>query len=152
MSTSTITAPALIDGRSLIPAGLFARLAERIAAEHPELAPGMPDRILDQALAFLGTCSVATEPVGPSEAVDIGWHTFILYTTEYAEFCNRVAGRFIHHVPNDDCAVSPAQVRLGDVVEAITAAGYRVDEELWPVNTRVDCSQCYQGCSDTPNG
>lgn len=48
-------------------------------------------------------CSaVTTRPIGPSELVDIGWHTFILYTVDYAAFCERIAGRFIHHVPNDD--------------------------------------------------
>src|SRR5690349_11490514 len=121
MSITTAT-PALITGRSLVSSGLFARLADRITAEHPELAPGTPARIMDQALAFLGTCAVATLPVGPSEAVDIGWHTFVLYTIEYAEFCDRIAGRFLHHVPNDDPAASPARVKLGDVVAAITAA------------------------------
>jgi hypothetical protein len=150
-TTTTITSPALVNGTSLIPADLFARLTARIADEHPELPPDMPARIMDQALAFLGTCAVATRPVGPSETVDIGWHTFILYTVEYAAFCDRTAGRFIHHVPNDDPGVSPVQVKLGDVVTAITAAGYRVDAQLWPAHTAVDCSQCYQGCSDTPN-
>ncbi len=141
---------ALVDGRSLISSGLFRRLTARIAEEHPELAPEMPVRIMDQALAFLGTCAVATRPVGPSELVDIGWHTFVLYTAEYAQFCARVAGRFIHHVPDDDPAVSTVRVKLADVVAAITAAGYRVDTELWPLETRSDCSQCHAGCHDTP--
>ncbi|GAA1619953.1 glycine-rich domain-containing protein [Actinoplanes couchii] len=146
--TVTITTPALINGKSLISDGLLARLTTRIADEHPELAPDMPTRIMDQALAFLGTCAVATRPIGPSDTVDIGWHTFILYTTEYAEFCARIAGRFIHHVPDDDPVVSPVQVKLADVVETITAAGYRVDPELWPLTMRVDCSQCHSGCHD----
>ncbi|SDT74547.1 glycine-rich domain-containing protein [Actinoplanes derwentensis] len=150
LSTATITTPALVGGRSLISAGLFARLTARIADEHPELATDMPARIMDQALAFLGTCAVATRPVGPSETVDIGWHTFVLYTAEYAEFCTRVAGRFIHHVPDDDPTVSPVQVKLADVVAVITAAGYRVDPGLWPLEARSDCSQCHAGCHDTP--
>ena len=61
MSTNTITAPAQVNGRSLIPSGLFERLTNRITEEHPELAAGMPARLMDQALAFLGTCAVATE-------------------------------------------------------------------------------------------
>jgi hypothetical protein len=32
--------------------------------------------------------------------VDKLWHTFIIFTHEYADFCNQVAGHFIHHVPS----------------------------------------------------
>jgi hypothetical protein len=101
MSTST-NARTFTDGKALLSDAMFARLESRIAAEHPELAPDMPARILDQALAFLGACAVTTEPIGPSPIVDIGWHAFILYTVDYAAFCDRIAGRFIHHVPDDN--------------------------------------------------
>lgn len=32
-------------------------------------------------------------------AVDRIWHMFIIFTKPYAEFCEIVAGRFIHHTP-----------------------------------------------------
>ena len=32
-------------------------------------------------------------------AVDELWHTFVIFTREYAAFCDAVAGRFLHHVP-----------------------------------------------------
>lgn len=31
--------------------------------------------------------------------VDLMWHTFILFTHDYADFCNRFCGTFVHHVP-----------------------------------------------------
>jgi hypothetical protein len=31
--------------------------------------------------------------------IDEMWHLFITYTVNYAEFCNRMFGRFLHHVP-----------------------------------------------------
>jgi hypothetical protein len=31
--------------------------------------------------------------------IDKMWHTFILFTSEYSEFCNRFFGRMLHHVP-----------------------------------------------------
>src|SRR5690242_15526602 len=97
--TSQTTSLGLNPHRILLPAALADRLVARVAAEHPELPEGMPNRILGQTVAFLEACATATEPIGPSELVDIGWHTFILYTHEYAEFCDQIAGRFIHHVP-----------------------------------------------------
>lgn len=187
---SVITTPALREGRTLLDPAMFDRLVRRIAAEHPELAPDMPARIMNQALAFLGASAVTTQPIGPSELVDIGWHTFILYTVDYAAFCIRVAGRFIHHVPNDDetaarrdadealrfadcetgnCKCTkppaadecrdgngdssgeePAQGRLEATMHAISVAGFRIDRDLWPAGATADCTQCNQGCYDSP--
>jgi hypothetical protein len=31
--------------------------------------------------------------------VDEVWHAFILFTREYADFCQDIFGEFIHHVP-----------------------------------------------------
>jgi hypothetical protein len=156
-----MTAPAktlgLNNQRTLPSPALVDRLVARIAAEHPELDVDMPARILDQTLAFLGTCATATEPIGPSELVDIGWHTFILYTHEYADFCNRIAGRFIHHVPDDSPTgdewptvpeTNPAT--LAATVAAIRRAGYRIDPQLWAMTSAAECSQCHAGCHDSP--
>ncbi len=35
----------------------------------------------------------------PSQAVDVVWHEFILFTRAYQGFCRRALGRFLHHVP-----------------------------------------------------
>jgi len=35
-----------------------------------------------------------------SREVDEVWHQFILFTREYAAFCNRVLGQFLHHAPH----------------------------------------------------
>jgi hypothetical protein len=159
--TAPTTAPRLIDGRTLLSAPLADRLVARITAEHPELPADMPARILDQALAFLGTCATATEPIGPSDLVDIGWHTFILYTDEYAAFCDQIAGRFIHHVPDDGTpgdewptAPQADRVTLATTVAAMRQAGYRIDAELWSMTAAADCSskctQCHAGCTNSP--
>lgn len=158
-------APAFSDGRatkagqSLVSADLFSRLAARIRTEHPNLPADMPDRIVDQALAFLGTCATATRPIGPSELVDIGWHAFILYTVEYRQFCEEIAGRFIEHMPDDQPDDRPAKpvppslpVTLADTVAAIRDAGYALDADLWHGEGAEcsKCSQCHAGCSDSP--
>lgn len=35
----------------------------------------------------------------PSQVADDLWHEFILYTKNYADFCERAFGRFMHHTP-----------------------------------------------------
>lgn len=46
--------------------------------------------------------------------LDDMWHTFLLFTRDYAEFCGRFFGFFLHHVPNeveDEGPVDEAVVR-----------------------------------------
>lgn len=38
----------------------------------------------------------------PSDAVDEVWHTHLLFTADYAEFCEKVVGTFLHHRPATD--------------------------------------------------
>ncbi len=122
-----------VSGRSFVSEALFERLVARIVAEEFVERP-MAVRIMDQALAFLMAC--ADNPgvtLSPSRSVDIGWHTFILHTQEYAEFCERVAGYFIHHVPDDDKVTphGPRGQALKQSVDAIRASGIVVDVGLW---------------------
>ena len=156
---SVSTTKVAVDGRSLVSEPMFTRLTTRITADQPELPPDMPARIVDQALAFLGACAVSTEPIGPSNIVDIGWHTFILYTQDYADFCDRVAGRFIHHEPDDapgdgwPTAPGAAGVPVSKAVQAIRAAGYQLDADLWSTGSTSaisECNQCHAGCHDSP--
>jgi hypothetical protein len=42
-----------------------------------------------------------------SEDVDNLWHSFILFTKEYAHFCDIYAGHFLHHVPETDMTPKP---------------------------------------------
>lgn len=42
------------------------------------------------------------ESLGMKGPADNLWHTFIMYTKEYARFCREIAGRFIHHSPSSE--------------------------------------------------
>jgi hypothetical protein len=147
--TAVMAAPSM--GRSLVSDDLFSRLTARIVKDQ-KLDRRLAERIMDQALAFLAACALNTDaPLSPGELVDIGWHTFILHTQDYAAFCDDVAGRFIHHVPTDDAdttAEPPSDMRPR-TVDAIQTAGYRVDPELW-APPGADCNGCHTGCHHDP--
>lgn len=149
-------------GRSLLPEPLFARLVDRIVADcgvevgsglGPEFVREWAVRVMDQALAFLGACAVTDVVMSPTEVVDIGWHTFILHTREYMAFCDLVAGRYIHHLPTDQgdpgAHGSTARAVIDGTVTEIRRAGFVVDDELWE-HLGADCSQCHQGCANSP--
>ncbi|WP_406089519.1 glycine-rich domain-containing protein [Kitasatospora purpeofusca] len=151
-----------ITGRTLVDDRLFERLTHQVARDH-RLETRLAERVVDQALAFLGAC--ATNPgaaLAPSRLVDHGWHAFLLHTHEYAAFCDRIAGRFLHHRPEVGGA------RANDVgvatTTALRAAGYQVDPELWAASADCSegsggdgsdtsgsggCAQCHQGCHNS---
>ncbi len=133
--------------RELIASGLFGMLTGRVITVDG-YDQDTAERVVEQALAFLVAC--ARYPDGhlvPSQAVDRGWHAFILHTFDYAEFCQRVAGRFIHHRPGE---AAPGQQAIGVTIAAMRDVGLPVDPDLWVPSA--ECSQCYQGCADDPRG
>lgn len=90
----------LLQPRDTVDAELWDRLVGRIVADH-HLDQADAEQAMEQGLAFLLRCATSTEPLSPTETEDIGWHTFILYTRAYAQWCEQHAGRFIHHEPLD---------------------------------------------------
>lgn len=128
------------------------RLARRITTDHPDISETAARRIIGQAAAFIAASGRQPgQSLAPSKPVDIGWHTFILHTVDYAKFCQQVAGGFVHHVPTDEGEepTGGPQAARARTLAAITAAGYAIDEELWP--DMADCTQCHAGCTDSPN-
>ncbi|MFJ8147030.1 glycine-rich domain-containing protein [Streptomyces sp. NPDC096048] len=137
---------------ALVDSQVTDRLVRRITADHPEISESTARRIVGQAAAFIAASGQQPgQSLAPSELVDYGWHAFILHTVDYAEFCERVAGGFVHHVPTDEGneMLGGAQAARERTLAAITTAGYTVDEELWPA--MADCTQCHAGCTDSPN-
>ncbi|MFD5796350.1 glycine-rich domain-containing protein [Streptomyces diastatochromogenes] len=141
------------DALTLVAPEVTDRLTHRITADHPEITAETARRIVGQSAAFIAASGQQPgQSLAPSELVDYGWHAFILHTVDYAEFCQRVVGSFVHHVPTDEgeqLTGGPRATRERTLA-AITAAGYTVDEDLWPTISN-DCSQCHAGCSDSPN-
>jgi hypothetical protein len=56
--------------------------------------------LFEQLKLFLYDCSISQERLNPTKEVDSIWHSFILHTEEYAEFCHSFFHKFIHHLPS----------------------------------------------------
>jgi hypothetical protein len=146
--TVTTQQPVRYDPESLIPAPLFARLAARVERD-AHVDRERAERIMRQALAFLVACARNPDtPLAPSRDVDHGWHAFILHTREYADFCARLAGRFIHHAPEEpDADRAQAMARTDLTAELMRRTGLPVDEELWPSGGAECSANCEKCCS-----
>ena len=161
IASSTTVASAT--NQSLVSAELWNRLVNRIIKDlefqqffgdqDEATQRNWAERIMEQTLAFLKVSAVTSDgTLSPSTKVDIGWHTFLMYTREYADFCQQIAGRMIHHAPSD---VPDAAFKPGGAARATAAMlvnGMHVDQELW--GTAAECGDngaCNSCCNGDPS-
>ncbi|WP_242883105.1 hypothetical protein [Actinomadura litoris] len=128
--TSERTTEAVKDARDLVSPETFSTLVSFMVTRH-RVTGRYAERVIEQTLIYLK--AVGDNPairIVPDVSVDPGWHCFIEHTREYAEFCERVAGRFIHHVPVmiEDISSGAAMART---IPALHATGYPVELEFW---------------------
>jgi len=139
----TATANDQKTGRAVAGEELFESLA-RFVSIHDGQTIKRAEQIADQAIAFLVTAATASVPMVPSDDVDLGLHALILHTKEYAELCEKYAGRFLHHNPKPGAgARDPKTVAAS--AHAMKAAGFMVFDDLWTVNGE-NLAQCDSDC------
>ena len=73
----------------------------KLAQKYPQLTAQQRDLVLQGLRDYFLMCLKAKRKwvSMPSQAVDEAWHTFILSTHLYANFCRRGFGYFLHHTP-----------------------------------------------------
>lgn len=65
-----------------------------------------------------------------SPKVDMVWHTHILYTKDYKNFCNEVFGEYIHHTPSDQIDFSESTEEMILWLDEFIQAFGEVPEDL----------------------
>lgn len=64
------------------------------------VSPGLIGEAIEEYKKFMGLIARGYRGMGMCSAiVDEVWHTHILFTMEYHEFCNAIVGKYIHHAP-----------------------------------------------------
>jgi len=90
----------------------------------------------------------------PIRQVDVVWHTFLLFTREYAEFCDRYIGGFVHHVPTTSRSrtapsASGAQSFLEVYKEVFGESLHPVRAENSHATCGSDCDSCRASMRET---
>jgi hypothetical protein len=75
------------------------RCVNRLVAERG-FEHAQAEYVMDAGVGFLYRTRNDDHCV-PTPAEDDGWHVMLPYTAEYAAFSYAIAGRFLHHRPND---------------------------------------------------
>lgn len=153
MSNAVETRESNLVYKSLVDDVTWSRLVKRIVVDE-ELEQDVAEKIMNEALGFLKL--VAENPgngFSPAPLVDIGWHTFILYTREYAAFCEKIAGRFIHHMPTDNPDLedsgSTGTGTMG-TIQFMVDNGYPINILLWVTQSKADCTEGWGDRCESP--
>jgi len=90
------------------------RLTVELRKRYPHLSDADCDKVLEGLRVFFLICLAAKNRAiaMPSQAVDVVWHEFILFTRDYELFCSKALGRFLHHTPAE-AMEKPTQAQEG---------------------------------------
>ncbi|MFN8508995.1 MAG: hypothetical protein U0Z75_00230 [Deinococcaceae bacterium] len=112
----------------------YGPLAKRMKKELPKEGVDATDEYISQGIfALKQYYAVALLDPKNRHAIalelDPFWHTHILFTKEYVQFCDDVFGQYIHHVPldNDDALAVDEVLELYTYTLGIYKQMFRVD-------------------------
>jgi hypothetical protein len=84
-------------------------LGRMMAFDHPALkermvvkigwTPEFTEDLFGEMKKFLYLCATNEQAMAPPEDIDEIWHNFILFTADYAKFCDTYVGFFLNHQP-----------------------------------------------------
>lgn len=99
--------------------------------------------------------------VAPSPKIDDGWHTFIIFTVDYQDFCERYFGRFMHHRPHRPTDKPDGGKAVRSTIDAVNIhfGGFKVLSNNWRFPWMKGAEDCWGGscssdsvsCAPTPS-
>jgi hypothetical protein len=105
----------------------YAQVIRRIARDE-RIRTRTAERRFVEMLKFLDVCAHAERTVAPPARVDGAWHCFILFTRDYAEYCQKRFGRFIHHEPMESRDTHSYKRAYDEATERFGT----LDRRIWP--------------------
>jgi len=141
-----------------IPRAEMCSKAEVIAYQLPELVERFENKLklknveakllFADLLQFLFLCgsNLGRGPLAPPPKIDDAWHEFLMFTGQYADFCYKYFGGFIHHVPQNRAqkALKRGFRRAARAAELAHAEFGQLSSN-WDIVELSDCEQCCDG-------
>lgn len=114
----------------------YSKVAKKVRQE----LPSVTDKYLEEGIENLKRYYTVRllDPEnnhGVSVPVDVFWHTHVLFTRDYFDFCDKVFGRYIHHTPidrDDREAFEKVREIYKHTVETHHKLFKAVDADWWP--------------------
>mgnify|MGYP005612526441 FL=1 len=103
-------------------------------AEDQEFSIEAARQIFHGLKQYLAVCVFSGGKRTPAKIVDECWHTFLLHSRDYAEFCEQYTRGFVHHEPAIDDSGFSFYPRTRQCVIALFG---HIDEDVWPSEHKV---------------
>ncbi|MEY2493807.1 MAG: hypothetical protein QOJ45_299 [Verrucomicrobiota bacterium] len=128
-------------------------VVERIVREH-HMAPAQAESIFRDTLRFLYLAGATdAKHIAPTKNIDIGWHAFLMFTRDYAEFCMTNFGKFIHHAPRRSSDAPTTVNSLAVTFELARKIFGPGLSDNWAYDIRsAECQPCTSRCSPDTGG
>jgi hypothetical protein len=94
---------------------------------------------------FLILFAINKQKLGMRSDLDELWHTFILFTREYTDFCNEIAGFYIHHNPKTEEDSSSNDTHESFITNYKSLYGEEPPKKFWSHDAW--CETCKVDCS-----
>ena len=124
-------------------------LSEKISAAIGCADPEMALSALTETIHYLDVVydgSLQQVNCAPSEVIDEVWHTFLLFTRPYQDFCYERYGKMIHHVPEESESVLTGS--FDNTVRLLTSRLGVLNPVFWNTSTSyVGCDGSGGNCS-----
>jgi len=88
--------------------------------EKASLNQSNAEALFYEMLSFLGEAAQSSEKSIPTKKVDLAWHEFILFTKDYALYCKKYLGKFIHHTPTPRLNSEGGLIKKADMADCGT--------------------------------
>ncbi|PJE64266.1 MAG: hypothetical protein COU90_03555 [Candidatus Ryanbacteria bacterium CG10_big_fil_rev_8_21_14_0_10_43_42] len=99
--------------------------------------------LFEECKKFLALISIIPQPISPSKQLDSMWHHFILHTHDYAAFCEKFFGKFLHHHPTNQ----PYTESRGEMLQLAKTIFGDIDPVIWPTTEVIACDSSCGGDS-----
>lgn len=116
--------------------GVIRKTKEYFGERGIDLAPEYIDRAIFALKQYYAVAML--DPANAhavSSPIDPFWHFHILHTKQYMEFCERVVGEYMHHIPLDHskyAQVENVRTLYEYTIDVLRRIFSFVDHELWP--------------------
>lgn len=91
---------------------------------------------------FLYICSISKEPLAPSKEIDNIWHTFILFSKDYRNFCSIYLNATIDHTPEVEGLTSEHNLEIcyKNSLKLLRRNFGSINKEIWGIKSVGDCT------------
>ncbi len=128
-----------------------ADIIEKFCREY-DVEPELAKEYFIEVKKFLYLCSNTKEKLAPSAEIDKIWHTFMLFTKDYEQYCMHFLGKFIDHIQVKNDTSPPKENYLLNTITNYESVFGELNNKIWqvPYKDEVEEDDCYN-CSSCSN-